>query len=130
MEASLLWFCCLIQDAIDKAITGALDMPPAEYVAGYETGEFTPFNPVDKYTQCTCKNPEGKTIYARKGAPAVMANLHGLSQEVRNRASDIILAKAKHGLRGVGVAVSEDATTWRLLGMTSLFPIVVMISTM
>eukprot|EP00958_Prasinococcus_capsulatus_P025876 scaffold4482_cov393-Prasinococcus_capsulatus_cf.AAC.5 len=46
-----------------------------------------------------------------------MANLHGLPQVVRERASDVILTKAKHGLRVIGVAVSEDeGTSWRLLG--------------
>eukprot|EP00958_Prasinococcus_capsulatus_P025875 scaffold4482_cov393-Prasinococcus_capsulatus_cf.AAC.4 len=55
------------QDAIDRAITGALDSSPEEYVKGYVMGEFKPFNPVDKYTQCICKNPEGKARYLESG---------------------------------------------------------------
>ena len=47
------------QDAIDKAVCGALTDEGRESLAGHTVHRFVPFNPVDKRTESTVTAPDG-----------------------------------------------------------------------
>ena len=123
------------QDAIDKAVTRALDaLPEADggglaQLEAWRVDKFIPFNPVDKRTEATCVDAEGRGHVYSKGAPNVMVALAADSPQVRAAAEDRILANAERGLRSLGVArlvdVPGDAGAsagkmWQLLGLIAL----------
>lgn len=76
------------QDAIDKAVTSSYrelkqTKTVQECFEGYAITDFVPFNPVDKRTQATVVDPNGKKFIASKGAPAVMQMLNGVPRHIQ-----------------------------------------------
>jgi len=133
--AELLRVSCLAakregsQDAIDKAVTAALEAHPESEGGGmaqlddWQVLKFVPFNPVDKRTEATVVSPKGKTWRVSKGAPGVMVDLAcdaGAAVEAETK----IIENAQRGLRSLGVAVAEgdeaSGKPYKLLGMISL----------
>ena len=119
------------QDAIDKAVCGALTDEGRESLAGHTVHRFVPFNPVDKRTESTVTAPDGTEWLYSKGAPHIMRDLVAITHpDVAERADEIILDKAQRGLRALGVARARlspgavegehDQGEWELLGMISL----------
>jgi len=114
------------QEAIDKAISGALTDEEIEEVQTYDLLKFVPFNPVDKRTETICKSPEGHVKILSKGAPNVMVGLAADTEEVQQLAEHRINENAERGLRSLGVACVHDPSlpetdhTWQLIGVISL----------
>ncbi|UPR03149.1 P-type cation-transporting ATPase [Chloropicon primus] len=117
------------QDAIDRAVTEALESFPEseggglEQLKGYKVTKFVPFNPVDKRTEATVIAPDGKTYRMSKGAPGVMVDLC-CEGELKVEAEDKIIENAQRGLRSLGVAIADGDETseeeYKLIGMISL----------
>jgi len=114
------------QEAIDKAISGALTAEEEREVRSYNVMKFVPFNPVDKRTETICKSAEGHVSVVSKGAPNVMLDLAADTEEVRQLAEHRINENAGRGLRSLGVARVHDPAlpetdhTWQLIGVISL----------
>jgi H+-transporting ATPase len=106
------------KDAIDLAVIGGLQDPGALH--GYTQTGFVPFDPVSKRTEADIK-AEGKSFKVTKGAPQVIMELSGLAGEQAGRANRLIDELAARGYRTLGVADSDDGTTWRFLGILPLF---------
>ncbi|CBZ52435.1 ATPase, related [Neospora caninum Liverpool] len=130
-EKTMLLYASLCSDTqepepIDRTINGAADMAER---AKYRILEYVPFNPVDKRTEATVVGPDGKKFVTTKGAPQVIRDLVCYEdQELRQRLNELILNKAKRGLRTLGVAVKPlpegvagNAPRWQLVGYLSLF---------
>lgn len=124
-----------IDNLSTKAVTRALDaLPEADggglaQLEAWRVDKFIPFNPVDKRTEATCVDAEGRGHVYSKGAPNVMVALAADSPQIRAAAEDRILANAERGLRSLGVArlvdVPGDAgasagKVWQLLGLIAL----------
>jgi H+-transporting ATPase len=117
------------QDAIDKAVTGALDTFPEAQGGGldqlkeWKVTKFVPFNPVDKRTEATVVSPEGKVFRMSKGAPGIMVEL-ACEGPLIQEAEEKIIANATRGLRSLGIAIAEgdenSGEDYKLLGMISL----------
>lgn len=109
-------------EPIDKAINEQTNM---ERRAKYKVLEYIPFNPVDKHTVATVITPEGKKMQYSKGAPMVIAEMVSAEgSELRNTLHNLIIEKAKRGLRTLGVAQRElepKEGPWELCGYISLF---------
>ncbi|KFH00647.1 P-type ATPase PMA1 [Toxoplasma gondii MAS] len=130
-EETMLLYASLCSDTqepepIDRTINAAADMTER---AKYQILEYVPFNPVDKRTEATVVSPEGKKFITTKGAPHVIRDLVCYEdQKLREQLNELILNKAKRGLRTLGVAVKPvpdgvagDAPRWKLVGYLSLF---------
>lgn len=102
-------------DAIDKAVLAAVKDPAR--LAAYKQVDFVPFDPVNKKTVATVTAPDGKTIRYAKGAPQAIAALAGLSADSAKGYFDAVENLARSGTRALGVARSDDGTTWTLLGL-------------
>ncbi|KAI8899305.1 H(+)-ATPase [Globomyces pollinis-pini] len=88
-------------------------------IPGYKVTNFTPFNPVSKYTEGTVLNLETKeTFRVIKGAPQVITKICGGLAEADKAVIDL----AQRGLRALGVAKTIDSenSKFELIGLISL----------
>jgi H+-transporting ATPase len=106
-------------DAIDVAVLGGLEAPTV--LSNYEQLEFVPFNPVDKRTQATVRDPKGHTFQVTKGAPQVIVSLCALAPQESERVEGLVNELATKGYRTLGVARSDQKEAWRFLGILPLF---------
>lgn len=113
-QATLLLYASLCSETldpepIDKTINDNADMTER---AKYKIEEFTPFNPVDKRTEARVVAPDGREFLVAKGAPQVIRDMvcGPGDDEMRERLNELILEKAKRGLRTLGVAVKPIST--------------------
>ncbi|PFH31177.1 P-type ATPase PMA1 [Besnoitia besnoiti] len=130
-EKTMLLYASLCSDTrdpepIDRTLNGATDMVER---AKYKILDYVPFNPVDKRSEATVVAPDGKKFLTTKGAPQVVRDLVCYEDmQLRERLNEMILAKAKRGLRTLGVAVkplhegvAPEAARWKLVGYVSLY---------
>jgi H+-transporting ATPase len=106
-------------DPIDLAVLGGLEDPSA--LEPYRQRSFTPFDPVGKRTAAEIEGPDGRVFEVSKGAPQVILALCSPPEEEAARAQQAIEAFAARGERTLGVARTDDAGHWRLLGILPLF---------
>jgi H+-transporting ATPase len=107
------------QDPIDLAVlAGLIDR---DSLQGYTQVEFVPFDPVRKKTESTIKNSENRTFRVTKGAPQVIMELCHLDPENSDKAQVIVDELASKGYRTLGVARSENNSSWEFLGILPLF---------
>jgi len=106
------------RDPIDLAVIGGVG-DKAQF-AGYRQTQFTPFDPVSKRTESRAEDATGKSASYTKGAPQVIMDLCGLSEDERDRAEKSVNELASKGYRTLGVAESRKGG-WSFLGILPLF---------
>lgn len=106
-------------DSIDSAVISGLKTP--EVLDQYEMFGFIPFNPVEKRTEATIKDNQGRTFKVTKGAPQVIMDLTRLNPEDRSKAEHVIDAMAEKGQRTIGVARSRQDGSWQFMGILPFF---------
>ncbi|MBE0619073.1 MAG: plasma-membrane proton-efflux P-type ATPase [Burkholderiales bacterium] len=108
------------KDAIDQAVIEGLKSQDA--LKSYRQTAYVPFDPVHKRTEATITDGQGKSFQVTKGAPQVIMQMSGLSDEEAKHAEEVVNAFAEQGYRALGVARKEqDAQQWQFLGILSLF---------
>ncbi len=106
------------RDAIDAAVATGLADPAA--TQGYVQKKFVPFDPVGKRTMAEVVGPDGREFHVCKGAPQVILDMAKPGAEERSRVERAVETFAARGDRTLGVARSDDGTTWRFLGLLPL----------
>jgi H+-transporting ATPase len=106
-------------DSIDSAILKGVATPEA--LNTFEALAFIPFDPVNKRTEATLRDPEGHTFKVTKGAPQVVMDLAALAPQDRARAEKIVNELARKGQRTLAVARSGEDGRWRFMGILPLF---------
>ncbi len=112
------------KDPIDMAVFDALERYGLkEKLKEYKIVKFTPFDPVIKRTEAVVEGPDGKRFRVAKGAPQVILNLVGASQDLRDKVMGIVDEHAKHGYRMIGVAKTREGSLdeWVFVGLIPLF---------
>ena len=102
------------QDAIDLAILNSVKS--SDQTQGYQVENFVPFDPVHKRTEADLKGPDGKPLKVTKGAPQVIIDLAAPPADVKAAAEKAVDDFASRGYRALGVARTDVAGTWQLLG--------------
>ncbi len=106
-------------DTIDLAVLSGLKN--SEQLKDYSIVHFQPFDPVHKYTEATVKNGNGKTFKVMKGAPQVLLKLSSNATQIQPAIEKAINEFAARGFRSLGVAQTDEAGSWRFLGVLPLF---------
>lgn len=111
-------------DAIDQAVLKGLKDP--SILDQYKSVDFVPFDPINKKTVGVVTTPDGKTVRFAKGAPQAISALCGMGEtpnetKISQDYFGKVMELAKHGVRALGVARSDDdGKSWTLLGLLSL----------
>ena len=105
-------------DPIDLAVIAGLKDP--SLLKSYQQEKYVPFDPVDKRTEATIKDPSGKIFRVTKGAPQVILALAKLSGSDLEKANQTVNSLASRGYRTIGVAVAEGDGPWVFLGILPL----------
>jgi H+-transporting ATPase len=107
------------RDAIDEAVIEALKDKKA--MQAYSQEKFVPFDPVQKRTEATIKDSQGKTFKVTKGAPQVIMGLCHLEGDIEAKAQKAVDDLASEGYRTLGVARTDNSDAWKFLGILPLF---------
>lgn len=107
------------QDAIDLAVLAGLK--DQTLLEGYQQLKFTPFDPIQKRTESTIQDAQGKTFKVSKGAPQVILDLCQLDPDARTKAENKVNDYAAKGFRTLGIARAENGASWKFLGILSLY---------
>jgi len=107
------------EDPIDLAVLEQVE--DTSLLDGYRVTGFVPFDPVRKRTEATVATDEGNSFRTSKGAPQAIAALLDGDQEVRRKMMEAVDDLASRGYRSLGVARTDDAGQWRMLGVLPLF---------
>ena len=107
------------QDPIDLAVLGGVK--DKGLLQGYTLVRFVPFDPVHKKTESTVRDSNNRTFKVTKGAPQVIMEICDLDPETSARAQKAVNESAAKGYRTLGVALSEDSSSWKFLGILPLF---------
>jgi len=105
-------------DPIDQAIlaqAGGLQLDR------FRLTKFAPFDPVGKRTEATVQSEDGASLSVTKGAPQVIQRLCSLTDTQNESVNGSVHELASRGYRTLGVARSDDGSTWQFLGLLSLF---------
>ncbi len=107
------------KDAIDQAVLDGLTSQ--DMLKSYRQTAYVPFDPVHKRTEATIEDGQGKSFQVTKGAPQVIMQMSGLTDEETRHAERVVDGFAEQGYRALGVARKEqDAKQWQFLGILSL----------
>jgi H+-transporting ATPase len=112
------------EDPIDLAVLHALKAPAV--LDGFRQTAFVPFDPVNKRTEATVVDAQGRERHYAKGAPQVIAELAKLDPATLTKYQEEVSSLAARGSRALGVAQSDGgksdgaALAWQLLGLVSL----------
>jgi len=112
------------KDPIDLAVLSAASKEGVmEELRKYRVIKFTPFDPVIKRTEALVEAPDGTRFKVAKGAPQVILNLVGASEELRTKVTAVTDEYAKKGYRMIGVAKTRpgDTNKWEYVGLIPLF---------
>ncbi|KWX67466.1 metal-transporting ATPase [Mycobacterium sp. NAZ190054] len=101
-------------DPIDMAVLAA-----AGEAAPAVVEDFTPFDPVSKRTEATVRGDDGRSATVSKGAPQVISALC-VHDPATGQIDGVVEGFADRGYRSLGVARTDDAGDWRLLGVVAL----------
>jgi H+-transporting ATPase len=107
------------QDAIDLTVLGAVKDKGA--LSTFTVEHFQPFNPVQKRTEATVKDPQGRQVKVTKGAPQVIMGLASVASELKSKLDQSIQDFAGRGYRSLGVARSNEQGAWQMLGIIPLY---------
>ena len=108
------------KDAIDRAVLEGLKSRDTR--ESYRQTAYVPFDPVDKRTEATIADGQGRSFQVTKGAPQVIMQMSGLTDEETKHAQQVVDAFAEQGYRALGVARKDQgAQQWQFLGILSLF---------
>jgi H+-transporting ATPase len=107
------------QDAIDLAVLGGLE--DQAQLDGYEILDFQPFDPVNKRTEASVKDPDGHTFRVAKGAPQVILGLAANAAQVQPDVDQAVESFATRGFRALGVAHTNDQDSWEFIGVLPLY---------
>lgn len=105
-------------DPIDHAIIQSLKTP--EEIEQYNQKAFIPFDPVIKRTEATITR-DSSTFKVTKGAPQVILELCNPNEELHQQVTKAVDTFAQKGHRTLGVARSENGTSWTFLGLIPMF---------
>jgi H+-transporting ATPase len=106
------------RDAIDEAVLEGLQ--DKSLLQSYSLVNFTPFDPIHKRTEATLKHGD-QTFKVTKGAPQVILQLCYMDDETQARVDKAVDGLAAKGYRTLGVARSDDGSTWHFLGILPLY---------
>ncbi|HUY19313.1 MAG TPA: plasma-membrane proton-efflux P-type ATPase [Candidatus Binataceae bacterium] len=106
------------RDAIDLAIAKGLKSRDA--LAGFRQKSFVPFDPVRKRTEATVENSSGGVFHVSKGAPQVILEMSRHDPALASQVDQKVNEFAVRGDRTLGVARSDDGTSWTFLGLLPL----------
>jgi H+-transporting ATPase len=101
-------------DTIDAAVLAALR--DQEQLKTYRIARFTPFDPVSKRTQAEVKH-DSAAFKVSKGAPQVVLDLTEPDSSTRAKVEKEVERLAAKGYRTLGVARTDPAGKWELLGL-------------
>jgi len=107
------------QDAIDLAVIGGLQ--DRNVLKSYEQLKFVPFDPVNKRTEGTVKDAQGKIFKVTKGAPQVIIGMSRVDDANKTKAEQVINDFAAKGYRTLGVARAEEEGPWHFFGILPLY---------
>jgi len=110
------------EDPIDLAILRSLDESlKKEIEERYEQLDFTPFDPVIKRTEAVIKDKQtGETFKVAKGAPQVIIELCGLSEDKATDITAKVDEFAEKGFRTIAVSKTVHGK-WTFVGLIPLF---------
>ena len=106
-------------DTIDLAVLGGLK--DDQVLKGYKITHFQPFDPVNKRTEATVADMDGKAFKVTKGAPQVILALSANAGEVTLAVDKAVNEFAARGFRSLGVARADGDGHWQFLGVLPLF---------
>lgn len=108
-------------DAIDDAVIAGLADPGA--VSAWTVQQFTPFDPVTKYTKALVRSADGTAKIVAKGAPQAILDLANAADDVSATVTTSVADLAAHGNRALAVAESCDdrGSSWSVLGVLPMF---------
>ncbi|MEA9390110.1 plasma-membrane proton-efflux P-type ATPase [Acerihabitans sp. TG2] len=106
-------------DTIDLAVLSGIK--DASLLKSYQVLHFTPFDPVNKRTQASVKDQDGKTFKVAKGAPQVILELSSNGDEMKSAVQKVVDDFASRGFRSLGVARADAEGPWQLVGVLPLF---------
>ncbi|WP_245862503.1 plasma-membrane proton-efflux P-type ATPase [Sanguibacter antarcticus] len=106
-------------DPIDLAVLGGLSDPDALHT--FTVTGFTPFDPVHKRTEASVTGPGDASFTVTKGAPQVILALAANKDAVGAAVDAAVNDFAARGFRSLGVARTDEAGTWQLVGVLPLF---------
>ncbi len=105
-------------DSIDTAIIEGLKGRSIEN--SYKITAFKPFDPVSKRAEAEVSR-ENNIFKATKGAPQVILALTKPDEKTAKDITAAIDSMAEDGYRTLGVAKTDDAGNWRIMGLLSLY---------
>ncbi len=105
-------------DTIDAAVLSGLKNK--DELKSYQMVHFQPFDAVNKRTEATIKDQNGKEFKVAKGAPQVILALSANRTQVKDVVEKAVDEFAARGFRSLGVA-RDDGSGWQLLGVLPLF---------
>jgi H+-transporting ATPase len=106
-------------DTIDLAVLGGLK--DDQVLKGYKITHFRPFDPVNKRTEATVTDTNGRAFKVTKGAPQVILALSANAGEVTLAVDKAVNEFAARGFRSLGVARADGDGHWEFLGVLPLF---------
>ena len=106
-------------DTIDLAVLGGLK--DKDVLKDFEVVHFQPFDPVHKRTEATVKTKDSKEFKVTKGAPQVILELSGNTEQIQAVVEKSVYDFAARGFRSLGVARAEGDGEWQFLGVLPLF---------
>jgi H+-transporting ATPase len=106
-------------DTIDLAVLGGLK--DDQVLKGYKITHFQPFDPVNKRTEATVTDTNGRAFKVTKGAPQVILALSANAGEVTLAVDKAVNEFAARGFRSLGVARADGDGHWQFLGVLPLF---------
>ncbi|WP_160061448.1 plasma-membrane proton-efflux P-type ATPase [Psychromonas sp. L1A2] len=107
------------EDTIDKAVLDGLGKD--QKMADWEVLHFQPFDPINKRTEATVKNSDGKELKTTKGAPQVILKLSANAKEIEAEVDKAINEFASRGFRSLGVARTNANDAWEFIGVLPMF---------
>jgi H+-transporting ATPase len=106
-------------DTIDLAVLGGLKSNQA--LKSYNVEHFKPFDAVQKRTEATVKDADGKQFKVSKGAPQIISALCANGAQVKSAVDRAVNDFAARGFRSLGVARTAADGSWQLIGVLPLF---------
>jgi len=104
-------------DVIDQAVRAGLKQ--TDRLDHYTLQHFQPFDPVNKRTEATIKQADGREFKVSKGAPQVILKL-AADSEIQETVEQKINEFASRGFRSLGVARTDEQGRWQFLGVLPL----------
>jgi H+-transporting ATPase len=111
------------QDPIDDTIIAKAKTIKtiADKRGQYKVVSFKPFDPVDKRTEAGIEDNRGNKFKVTKGAPQVILSLVADKDAISAQFEGLVDAFAKEGSRALGIAKTDSAGNWRMVGLFAIY---------